>query len=478
MTKMKLQCAMPEISPTTEILLDRELVLYQRERSSIWQCRFKVGGVWQRATTKERDLAKAKSKAFDLKVVAEIRKRDNLPVITRKFRDIGKLAIERMEQEQASGKGKAIYVDYKPVITEYLIPCLGKRNITNIDYAALNELDAWRILKMGKVPSQSTMLTHNAALNRIFDEAVIRGYLNEANRPKLETKGKASDRRPAFELHEVKALLNGFDGWIERAKTEKSKLARLFMRDYVMVLLDTGARPGKELLQLKWKQIREAIKPKEEATGQVDEEGDAIAVTDLQRSVSMVVTGKTGTREIVGMTRTVNALREIAKRNYTVEMPVLTPLENVAKFNNDDYVFRAHIKGDDGIAIVDPSTGFQTMFAAYLEEHNLLMDPKTDQKRVFYSLRHTYATLALTHDKVPIHTLAKQMGTSVLMIEKHYSHLKVVQAIDQLRGEESRQLISAGGVIDEAYASNKVTNGTNAKKLTTNGKVKKEKIED
>ena len=84
------------------------------------------------------------------------------------------------------------------------------------------------------------------------------------------------------------------------------------------------------------------------------------------------------------------------------------------------------------------------------------MDPKTEQKRVFYSLRHTYATLALTHDKVPIHTLAKQMGTSVLMIEKHYSHLKVVQAIDQLRGEESRQLISAGGVIDEAYASNKV----------------------
>ena len=48
------------------------------------------------------------------------------------------------------------------------------------------------------------------------------------------------------------------------------------------------------------------------------------------------------------------------------------------------------------------------------------------------------------------HTLAKQMGTSVLMIEKHYSHLKVVQAIDQLRREESRQLIAAGGVMDAA----------------------------
>jgi len=44
------------------------------------------------------------------------------------------------------------------------------------------------------------MLTHNAALNRVFDEAVIRNFLTEANRPKLEAKGKASDRRPAFDM--------------------------------------------------------------------------------------------------------------------------------------------------------------------------------------------------------------------------------------------------------------------------------------
>ena len=74
---------------------------------------------------------------------------------------------------------------------------------------------------------------------------------------------------------------------------------------------------------------------------------------------------------------------------------------------------------------------------------------------MLYSLRHTYATIALTHDKVPIHTLTKQMGTSVAMVEKHYSKLKVIQAIDQLRGEESRQLINAGGVIDVMYDSNR-----------------------
>ena len=90
--------------------------------------------------------------------------------------------------------------------------------------------------------------------------------------------------------------------------------------------------------------------------------------------------------------------------------------------------------------LVSP-TSFSKLFDEYLKQHNLLISPITNKKRVLYSLRHTYATLALTHDKVSIHTLAKQMGTSVAMIEQHYSHLDAVKAMAQLRGEESRQLL-------------------------------------
>ena len=45
---------------TTHIVTENELVVYRRERSSIWQCRYKVDGVWQRASTKERKLKEAK----------------------------------------------------------------------------------------------------------------------------------------------------------------------------------------------------------------------------------------------------------------------------------------------------------------------------------------------------------------------------------------------------------------------------------
>jgi len=444
---------MPDKLDSTEVVLERQLIVYRRERSEVWQCRFKVDGLWQRASTKERDLAKAKVAADTLRIKAEIRKHDNLPVITRKLRDIAKLAIARMEDEAASGNGKAIYKDYKAVINDYLIPILGNRLITNIDGAALNDLDAARLEQNGKAPSQSTMLTHNAALNRVFDEAVIRNFLTEANRPKLEVKGKESERRPAFELAEVKALIGGFEGWIGRSKNDEQKEARFLLRDYVLILLDTGARPGKELLQLKWNQIKgETVKPVEIATDQVDEDGEPITSTNMNRSVEMTVSGKTGSRVIVGMDRTVDALRAIGARNYpTVQQTGFAPLKNLIKPSNKDFVLRIVREGKE----VDISKSLRQMFTSYLKEHNLLIDPVTEQRRVFYSLRHTYATLALTHDKVPIHTLCKQMGTSVTMIEKHYSHLKVVQAIEQLRGEESRQLINAGGVIDEAYQSTK-----------------------
>jgi integrase len=448
----------PEKSDSTVIVNERELVLYRRERSTVWQCRFKVDGAWIRATTKQRDLDKAKQRAFELKVEAEIRKRSNLPVVTRRFRDVARLAVERLEHDIAIGKGKRIYQDYIRVIEDYLIPRLGKHSINSIDYAVLEELNTKRAELMGKVPTRSTMLTHNAALNRVFDEAVIRGFITDANRVKLESTGKASERRAAFSVKELQALLANFDGWIADARSERSRESRTLLGDYVDVLLDTGARPGDELLNLQWRQIKFDMKPTVTATGEViEDEGEVEEGTSgtLNRSVEMRVDGKTGPRLILGMLRTVKALERIALRNYGFKGTLIDPFGDLIKPTNRDYVFRTRDKR--------APTSWQHMFENYLKDHNLLEDPVTGQRRVFYSLRHTYATLALTHDKVPIHTLAKQMGTSVLMIERHYSHLKVVQAKDQLRGEETRRLIDAGGVIDEIYKSNKRSKITSRK---------------
>lgn len=429
---------MPKPVDTTHVILENELIVYRRSHSKLWQCRFQVDKQWQRKSTGEKDLKKAKEKAKEFLYDAQALKRIGHPVVTRKFRDMAKLAVKRLEEEAANNRGLRKHKDYKSVIDAYLIPFFGNYNVANIDYTLLEKFDAWREKEMGKKPSRSTLQSHNAALNRVFDEAIQRKYLTESARPALRTaKGKTNNRRPAFEEWEIKKLLTGFDDWSANKRHKKSKELALLLKDYVNVLLDTGARPGAELLNLKWNQIEltketidlgETQDTNEDGTQVVDEEtGEPIRDLKLIRECWLTVLGKTGTRTIMGNGLTIAALERIAERNYDVEQKSVFWLEEFINPKLDDYVFRLK----DG----SKPTSFDKLFTKYLDDLDLLTDVKSGEKHVFYSLRHTYATLRLTHEGTSIHTLAKHMGTSVQMIEKHYSHLQVREAKEQLRGE-------------------------------------------
>jgi integrase len=432
----------------THQLIHRSLTLFQREHSAVWQCRYKVDNKWVRATTKETKYELAIDKAKELLIEAEIRKRSGIPVVTKRFKDIALLAVDRMERDLRGGLGKVIYKNYIRIINDDFIPTLGQKLITNIDYDALQEYYSDREAKFGLAISNTHRKTQNAAFNRVFDEAIVRGYITESNRPKLDGKTKESQRRPAFELHELRALLKLLGPYIDAGRTKDVRERREILRDYVEMLVDTGARPGIELLDMKWKQIRFMMNPVSTITDQLDEEGEIIEVHSLNRSCEMTVKGKTGQRQIIGRLPSIRVLERIALRNYGVESSIKDPLAELIKPTNDDYIFRTK-EGRD------LSDVFNHMFDNFLSDHGLLIDPKTNQKRVFYSLRHTYATLSLTHDRVPIHTLAKQMGTSVLMIEKHYSHLQVIQAVEQLRGTNTRKLIEADSKVSDNYQSKK-----------------------
>jgi integrase len=61
-----------------------------------------------------------------------------------------------------------------------------------------------------------------------------------------------------------------------------------------------------------------------------------------------------------------------------------------------------------------------------------LLKSTEEQNRTLYSIRHTYATLALLEGSADIHTLSKQMGNSAAMIERHYSKLTATMAADRL----------------------------------------------
>ena len=410
---------MRERIETTHEVIKRKLIVFKRANSDKWQCRYKIKDEWIRCSTNEYTLESAIQSANMILIEAHVRDKLNIAPVSKKFKDVAKLAMQRIENEIAQNEGKAIYKDYSMIIRSYLTPVLGNLSVEQIKLKELELLEKFRIKKMGKVPKRSTILNHNAALKRVFDEAVLHGYMTEAQRPVLVAKGAKCERRVEFSMEEIKKMMSGFDNWIQKAKTHSMQL-RYLLKDYVIILLDTGARPGRELFELKWSNIKFA--------------NEHNLIFNIQKS-------KTGERRAIAREPTIQALRRIAERNFN------TSLEDILNANKQDYIFRyiefcskRNGKLNQIPKMVKPSSFFR-MFIGYLKEMKLLICPITLKPRSFYSIRHTYATFALTYDNVNIHTLAKQMGTSVVMIEKHYSHLDAVKAIEQLSGANTRRLI-------------------------------------
>jgi integrase len=257
---------------------------------------------------------------------------------------------------------------------------------------------------MHRAPKASTIGNHNAAMARVFDVAIERGYMAHSQVPVLTRQVRDSERRPDFSLSEYRQLYRFMRHWIGRGKGGKSRDMRVLLRDYVLILANTGMRHGTESYGLKWKHITAF-------------ENQGV------RYLGLWVKGKTGARELVARHRCVTYLQRIHQN--TQDIAHLTWDELLAK-GVDKFVFRL----PDGTQ----SKSLHQTFEVLLKDAGLLIDRRTDKPRTLYSLRHMYATLALVKGQVDIHTLAKQMGTSALMIERHYSHLIPRQRARDLAG--------------------------------------------
>ena len=73
-------------------------------------------------------------------------------------------------------------------------------------------------------------------------------------------------------------------------------------------------------------------------------------------------------------------------------------------------------------------------FKKFLIDAELLVGSES-KDRTLYSFRHFYASQELLREPpITIYLLAKQMGTSVKMIEHHYGHMEAYQKADRLSG--------------------------------------------
>jgi len=370
--------------------------LYKRENSKKWQARVKLkNGKWKRIATGETDLNEASKFACDEYDEIRVLQKNNLILESRKFKDVAKIAINEMQKELDAGYGKKSFRDYIQAINNYLIPFFGNSYVSNVDYKSLKKLDQWRIEKVGKLLKHSTLNNHNAALRRVFKVAIDRNWIHTFQVPELKNKGTKSQRRAYFTVNEYRQLYRYMRKWYKTGRTEKYQIMRELLRDYILILTNTGMRHGTETFNLKWKHI---------------EEFEQNGVLYLR----FWVTGKTGERELIARHNVRRYLQRIKDRFESV--------------NDEDYVFR--------LSNGERSKYLDGTFSILMKEAGLLLD-RHDSVRTLYSLRHTYATFQILNG-IDLHKLAKNMGTSIGMLEKHYSHLTPTLAAKELAGKRSQ----------------------------------------
>jgi integrase len=180
---------------------------------------------------------------------------------------------------------------------------------------------------------------------------------------------------------------------------------RHLLRDYVLIVANTGMRPGTEDKNLRWKHV-------------------TVFEDNGLEYVEFYLHGKTKPHEAIGRAGTIDYLKRIHSRTEAIKH---IPFYDMLKQKLDLPVFCL----PDG----EVTEYLRQTFKAFLIENDLLVCPKTGDNRVLYSLRHTYATFALVNDGMDIHALAKQMGTSIQMIERHYSHLTPRMKKDMFTGK-------------------------------------------
>ena len=387
--------------PKSIPLLDGRITIFKRPYSNNWQCRFKLAnGQWHSASTNTDDSTLAETQAIAIYETIKIKVDARLLAITKTFKLVALDEIDRMAQAMNNQVGKRTYRDYTFAINKYLIPFFGKYEVSKITTELIADFESWRTSMMGKIPMASTKRNHASAYARVVNLARDCGLIGvNQSVPMLDAKGKSSQARPAFTEQEIGELLSYTETWQRSSYTTRTAHMRTLCTYYIEFLVNTGVRHGTEALPLRWRHLQWHW-------------------IGNKRYLRIWVSGKTGPRYLIAKNAVIRVFEQIIRWH---KLPYLG-LAAVIEAKLDALIFR--------LPTGEQISNMENIFRNLMVRSKMRTD-SSGQNRTLYSLRHTYATLALAKG-VDIHTLAKQMGTSVGMIERHYSKLTPMMNAEKL----------------------------------------------
>ena len=395
---------------TAAIKVNEKLTLYRRANSKRWQARLLLeNGEWHRFSTKTTDLEAAKDFALKQFYTADFRKQNNLPESTRKLRRVALFTRNRMQEELDAGGGRVVFKDYIAAINRYIIPYFGNMDVAAITVNDLQKFDKWRTDKLGRQASHSTINTHNRALNRVFDEAMLRNWITHAISPTLLNKGVKTQSRGSFSKKEYEFIYRRMRTWHKKTTNKKAAETRMVLRNYILFLTNTGVRHGTEALGLKWKNM-------------------SWFEQDGERYLNIYVSGKTGGRELIARDKTRDYLDR--QRAMNADLADMT-FDEVLDAKVDDWVFKTPSSAKADLFNLSRN------FRSFLTLHNML-ESSDGKSRTLYSWRHYYANADLKKG-ISNHILAKQMGNSTAVIDRYYSKISPQMNADLHAGRRRRK---------------------------------------
>ena len=372
------------------------LYIFLQNNSKRWYCRFSMNGKWYCKATGEQLKERAIAMAHRIQIEYEVKAKTNTLITNKSFRNIAQKAINYMQRELDKGTGKIVYEHYIGALKLYHIPFFDKTFITSINSQKLKEFDDWREKVLKRKPARSTLLTHNAAMQMVFKEAVDSNWMLPVQIPVLSTEGTTSVRRAAFTPAEYEKIQDHLYKMEESSRKLITKQIRELTQDYAEFVIHTGMRPGTELDNLTWGDLH------------IERHDDKATFFISVRKGKTTL--HTGTREVV------------CKR--ALQQTIWRMTKRFPKRKATDKIFRL----PDGSTTKEIGRTFNAALKG------LGLDDSPQGERTLYSLRHSFITWELIAQKVTIDVLARQCGTSIEMIERHYSHVIPRMFSQQLSG--------------------------------------------
>lgn len=377
-----------------------------------WYCRIKVPDAnrYKTISLKTHSLDEARDKAFDHDADIRFRVKHDVPVFEKSFAQV---ATEYSDFQKGAALSGQIKMKRWKCIESYirchLIPYLGNAQIAMVGEDKWKGYPLWRKQRfidrkkknrLGKAKPEKTdsateeaqavapvkeagdeTIRHEMQVFRaIMNFAADKGYIRERQVPKSKLLLDRV-RRDEFTPEEYRQLHTFARKWVKEGKTDYTIWYRTMAYNFMLIMCNIGMRPP-EAGNLRWRDIAE----------RADNQG--------RKFICINVRGKDKYRELV------------AAQNVST---YLERIRNISKATNpDDFVF-TNQTGKPSATLYDNS------IENLLKDSGLLLS-SSGKRRSTYCFRHTYATFRLM-EGVDVYFLAKQMGTSVKMIEDHYGHI-------------------------------------------------------